>query len=84
MNTTDRVIQDLQKRHTLGLQKYGTTIDGAKLNQRQLLQHAYEEALDFAVYIKRLLHDMDNYHAEQSEYEKQTAEDRWAGKGLPF
>ena len=84
MTTHQKVIQDLQKRELMGIQKYGVTVDNAKLNETQWLQHAYEEALDMAIYLRRILTEKQNYNAEQSEYEKKQIEDRWEGKGLPF
>ncbi len=38
-----------------GLETYGTTMDRNDLTQDQWLNHAYEEALDFAIYLKKLL-----------------------------
>lgn len=42
----------LLERSNLGIQKYGTTLAGSGLSRRQLLQHALEEALDFANYLQ--------------------------------
>lgn len=39
----------------MGMKKYGTTVDDAGLTRSQWLQHAYEEALDLAIYLKRLM-----------------------------
>lgn len=44
---------DLAARSALGLNKYGCTLE--RLSARAALQHAYEEALDLANYLKRLL-----------------------------
>ena len=46
---------DLAARSALGLAKYGTTLARTDLTQAEWLQHAYEEALDFACYLKRVL-----------------------------
>jgi hypothetical protein len=56
--TYRRIIADLVEREAMGFKKYGTTVDKAKLSNKQWMQHAYEEALDFAVYLKVL---MSNY-----------------------
>lgn len=56
--TYRRIIADLVEREAMGYKKYGTTVDKANLNNKQWMQHAYEEALDFAVYLKVL---MSNY-----------------------
>lgn len=53
---TERLVcQDIAKRQELGIRKYGTTVLGNPLTEDQWLQHAYEEALDLAVYLKRLI-----------------------------
>ena len=51
----DSVIEDLVKREERGLGKYGTTVDRTDLSEKEWLQHAYEEALDFAVHLKKLI-----------------------------
>lgn len=56
----DAVIQDLVSREQRGLEKYGTTVDRKDLTSQQWLQHAYEEALDFALYIKKLIYEKEN------------------------
>jgi hypothetical protein len=52
---TEQVINDINARELKGLETYGTTMDRNDLTQDQWLQHAYEEALDFAIYLKKLL-----------------------------
>ena len=49
------VITDLISREKMGRAKYGTTVDKANLSEKEWMQHAYEEALDFAVYLKRMM-----------------------------
>ena len=39
----------------MGRIKYGVTVDKANLSEQEWLNHAYEEALDFAIYLKRLM-----------------------------
>ena len=48
---TQAVIQDLDKRSERGWSKYKTTL--GQNNHENMLQHAYEEALDFAQYLKK-------------------------------
>lgn len=43
------VIEDLLNRAEVGFKKYGCTLDQSK---DDMLQHAYEEALDLAMYLK--------------------------------
>jgi len=53
--TEAAVCQDLADRQKKGIAKYGHTVEGNPLSQREWLQHLYEELLDAAVYSKRLL-----------------------------
>lgn len=56
---TDTIVQsvqaDLQARSERGINKYGTTLDRTDLTEKDWLQHAYEEALDLALYLKKLI-----------------------------
>ena len=49
------VITDLISREKIGRAKYGTTVDKANLSEKEWMQHAYEEALDFAIYLKTMM-----------------------------
>jgi hypothetical protein len=53
--TYKEVITDLIAREKMGRIKYGVTVDKANLSEQEWLNHAYEEALDFAIYLKRLM-----------------------------
>lgn len=55
----DAVCNDLKERSERGIKKYGVTLDRNDLSQRDWLQHAYEEALDLANYLKKLLMEID-------------------------
>ena len=48
---TCAVMEDLKSRADRGLQKYNTTL--GENNHQNMLQHAYEEALDMAQYLKK-------------------------------
>jgi hypothetical protein len=48
---TDLVIEDLTTRAERGYKKYSTTLH--ENNHQNMLQHAYEEALDLAQYLKK-------------------------------
>jgi hypothetical protein len=52
---TEQVINDIKAREVKGLETYGVTMDRTDLTQDQWLQHAYEESLDFCIYLKKLL-----------------------------
>lgn len=49
------VAADLAQRAAVGLRKYGVGLADADLTNKKTLQHAYEEALDLASYLKRVL-----------------------------
>lgn len=51
---------DLLRRSELGIAKYGHTLDRKDLSLRDWLQHAYEETLDQANYLKRAIMEIDN------------------------
>jgi hypothetical protein len=48
---TRAVMEDLKSRSDRGFKKYGTTLH--ENNHQNMLQHMYEEALDFAQYLKK-------------------------------
>jgi hypothetical protein len=50
-----QVMFDLRAREKMGIEKYGVSVDKAKLNTLQWMQHAYEESLDHAIYMKKLI-----------------------------
>ncbi len=43
----------------MGIAKYGTTVSENPLELRQWVEHAYEEALDQAIYLKRIMEKLD-------------------------
>jgi hypothetical protein len=51
----ERVREDLFNRSQKGIQKYGATLDRKDLNLKDWLQHAYEECLDQANYLKKCI-----------------------------
>jgi hypothetical protein len=48
-------MRDLRMREKMGYKTYGTTMDRTDLTQQEWLQHAYEEALDLALYLKKII-----------------------------
>lgn len=50
----------LDERAARGLAKYGSTLGGAGLSEGELIQHAYEEALDLAQHLKAAIVAMEN------------------------
>ena len=68
MNDTEyEVIKDIIERQKTGIKKYGTTVASNDLTLRQWLQHAYEESLDFPIYLKRAMQQMDAQYSAVKE-----------------
>lgn len=57
--TEARVCEDIAKRQRVGLNKYGVSVADNPLSMKEWIQHAYEECLDQAVYLKRILDKLD-------------------------
>ena len=53
------VCNDIAKRQELGIAKYGTTLADNAGSLRYWLQHAYEETLDKALYLRRAIAEID-------------------------
>ena len=53
-NLLTQVVAELEAREANGIKTYGTTLDRTDLTRSEWLQHAYEEALDLALYLKKL------------------------------
>jgi hypothetical protein len=56
----DAVRADLLMRSQFGIAKYGATLERTDLTLRDWLQHAYEECLDQANYLKRTIMEIDS------------------------
>ena len=56
----EAVRDDLLQRSQIGVSKYGVTLARDDLSLRDWLQHAYEETLDQANYLKRAIVEIDN------------------------
>ena len=59
---TDPVVEavraDMLERAAKGLAKYGVTLARTDLSLKDWLQHAYEECLDQAAYLKRAIMEL--------------------------
>tara|TARA_R110000765_G_scaffold394150_1_gene487611 strand:+ start:166 stop:540 length:375 start_codon:yes stop_codon:yes gene_type:complete len=54
-NTSRQIFEDLVSSDIKGKQEYGVTVDREDYSKEEWLQHAYEEVLDTAKYLKRAL-----------------------------
>lgn len=61
--TEGRVCADIAERQLAGIEKYRMTVEGNPLPLRAWLQHAYFEALDMAIYLKRAIEQIDGAEA---------------------
>lgn len=52
------VCEDILKRQALGITKYGKTVAETPLSLLEWLEHAYQECLDQAVYLKRAMQEI--------------------------
>lgn len=59
------IIDDLLAREEKGFKEYGTTMDRSDLSEIEWLQHAYEEALDLSIYLKKLIKIKKNANAKR-------------------
>lgn len=50
---------DLLNRSEVGIRKYGVTLQRTDLNLKDWLNHAYEECLDQALYLKRSILEIE-------------------------
>ena len=57
--TERQVCADIAARQQRGLAKYGMTVQDNPLPLKEWLQHAYEETLDKAVYLKRAIEEIE-------------------------
>jgi hypothetical protein len=60
-----QVCKMIADRQALGIAKYGQTVADNPLPLRAWLQHALEECLDQAVYLKRAINEIDNAMDEE-------------------
>jgi len=58
IGTEKEVCDDIARRQELGIRKYKTTVRENPLTLKQWLQHAYEECLDQAIYLKRAMEEL--------------------------
>lgn len=57
MTILEEVIADLRSREQRGIAKYGRIVDDNPISHTEWLRHAYEEALDMAIYLKRAMRE---------------------------
>ena len=58
--TEAKVCADIARRQQAGIAKYGTSVAANPLPLKAWLQHAYEEALDLAIYLRRAMEEIES------------------------
>lgn len=81
---TDPVIEavrsDLLIRQQYGYKKYGSTLAENPASHREKLQHAYEEVLDLANYLKWCIMQLDYDPALKPDSSRSTGLEEWHRK----
>lgn len=54
-----KVCADIEARQRLGMSKYGVSVENNPLSLREWLEHAYQECLDQAIYLRRAMQQLD-------------------------
>jgi len=69
--TVDTIVNavrnDLLERSNAGIDKYNNTLDRTDINLKGWLQHAYEECLDQANYLKRSIIEIERNERAQDK-----------------
>lgn len=56
----ESVINQFSKRSSVGIKKYGVTLDRTDLNTLEWLKHLQEELMDATLYIEKLKQELTN------------------------
>ena len=56
----EQVCFKILKRSDVGKKKYGTTMERNDLTKLDWLKHAQEEAMDLAVYLEKIIQELEN------------------------
>ncbi len=70
----EQVMSDIMRRALYGREKYGVSVADSPLSQREWLQHAYEEVLDLAVYLKKCINNETELADELAHYKRMEVE----------
>ena len=67
--TEHTVCRDIEARQKMGVEKYGMTVATNPAHLTEWLQHAYEESLDKAIYLKRAIAEITESEKPKPSYE---------------
>jgi len=86
MIKTDSVVEavreDLLRRSAIGIKKYNVTLDRTDLSLVDWLQHAYEECLDQANYLKKSILTLKNQEIKMQDNQSITIDPKGLAKQL--
>jgi hypothetical protein len=54
----ESVINQFKERSSVGIKKYGVTLDREDLTTLEWLNHAQQEAMDFVLYLEKLKNEL--------------------------
>jgi hypothetical protein len=65
----EAVIEQLNSRSKIGINKYGVTLDRTDLTTLEWIQHAQEEAMDLCLYLEKIKQELKpvNWYDEKLE-----------------
>lgn len=53
-SVVEAVIDQFKRRSSIGIKKYGVTLDRNDLNTGEWIEHAIEESMDFILYLRKI------------------------------
>ena len=59
-NIVNSVLMQFKERSSVGIEKYGTTLDRQDLSTLEWLKHLQEELMDATLYIEKLKQEYEN------------------------
>jgi hypothetical protein len=59
-NIVNSVLMQFKERSSVGIEKYGTTLDRNDLSTLEWLKHLQEELMDATLYIEKLKQEYEN------------------------
>lgn len=64
----ENVIDKFRERSEKGIKKYGTTLADNNLTEKEWLNHAQEEAMDFVVYLEKIKQLRQEFQKKEDKY----------------
>jgi hypothetical protein len=84
VGTEADVCMDISSRQQIGIKKYNSTVRDNNLSLKQWLQHAYEETLDKAIYLKRAIEQIDKENERFNDHQSRTGNPQSTSSSAQF